>query len=209
MFPGAREKWTQEQHRNPTVEVSFNTYLFYFGLATDHFFECSRTQSDNHIPVNDDSAASSRCRPTVKLLKGKLLSITWSLLALKRWHTQKKAIFLWPLVHGGVGFSRPARNSSRSCCDGLTSDLFTETQLLVQADFVQLFPSVKCHLFYIHNTVLKLPSDAQFFFWPPMPGFIYCPRREIWKQKKQMKRPFLKFLCAFFFLSLFHHSLSF
>lgn len=72
---------------------------------------------------------------------------------------KKKAIFLWPLVHGGVGFSWPATIPSRSCCDGLTSDLLlprgaAETQLLIQAGFVQLWdiPSVKCHLFYIYST---------------------------------------------------------
>lgn len=168
--------------------------------------------------MNDDSAASSRCRPTLKLLKGKLLSITRSLLALKRW--QQKPSFYDPKsmavsALAGLLESRLGAVVTVWPLTFLLPRRGAETQLLVQADFVQLWdiPSVKCHLFYIHNTVLKLPSDAQFFFWPPMPGFIYCPRREIWKQRIKWNVLFFflffTFCAHLFFLFQIHHSLSF
>lgn len=170
MFPGAGEKQTQEQQRNSTVEESFNTYLFNFWSCQRYSLSVAHTQSDNHILVND-YAASSRCRPTLKLLKGELLSVTRSLLALKRW--QRKAIYLWPWVH--------ARVPSRSYC--WRSDLSLPrggAELLIQADFVQLWdiPSVKCHLFYIYSTDMT----HKFSFSPPCQG-LYCPHREIWKSK--------------------------
>lgn len=139
-------------------------------------FKCSHTQSDNHIVVNDDSAASSRCRPTLKLLKGKLCSITQGLL-FKR----------WPLVHGRTSLSWPVRILSRSCCDSLTFHCPDEAWSLSSSSWQFLY-SYEIFLvlsaIYITYTILKLPSDASFFFRPPMPGIILST------QGKQMKRRF-------------------
>ena len=156
--------------------------------------------------MNDESAASSRCRPTLKLLRVKSCSITQSLLALKE--VTKIAIFVWPLVHGGVGFSRPAGIPSLSCCDSLTSDLLPgggpETQLLIQADFVQLWdiPSVKCHLFYIYST--EVTKWRTIFLLAPH-ARVYTVHAGKSENKKQKKRPFffnMYFLCVASFKSI-------
>lgn len=59
-----------------------------------------------------------------------------------------------------------------------------ETQLLLQADFVQLWdiPSVKCHLFYIYST--EVTKWRTIFLLAPHDS-LYCPRREIWKQNSK------------------------
>jgi len=128
----------------------------------------------------------------------------------RRW--QKEAIFLWPVVHGGVSFSWPVRISSRSCCDGLTSDLLlpragAETQLLIQADFVQLWdiPSVKCHLFYIYSS--EVTKWRTIFLLAPPWQSLYCPHRDIWKHNSKWNIIITFFL--FFKLILFAFFLCF
>lgn len=108
-FQGQVKNRVKNSRETPLWRNPLTPICLIFGLATDILYR-AHTQSDNHILVNNDYAASSRCRPTLKLLKGELLSVTRSLLALKRW--QRKAIYLWPWVH--------ARVQSKSCCDGLT-----------------------------------------------------------------------------------------
>lgn len=181
MFPGAGGKRTLEQHRNPTAEEPFSADPFNFGLATDVLHR-SRTQSDNHILVNDDFAASSRCGPTLKLLNGKLLSITWGLFALKRW---QKAIFLRPSVRGG--FSRLLEPRPGAvvtvwpltfrCPEEEPRPSSSSRQILYSYEIFLVLSAI-----YFTYTVQKLPSDAQFFFSPPWKG-LFCPRREIQQQK--------------------------
>lgn len=162
------KKWTQEQHSHPTVEVSFNTHLFNFGLVTDILYR-SHTQSDNHIIVNDDEAASSTCRPTLKLLKGKLLSIIGVCPHWRGDKKKKKPSFYDPwsmavsasagLLESCLGAVVTVWPLTFYCLEkGLRTDS-SSRQILYSYEIFLVLSAI-----YFTYTVLKLPSDAQFFF---------------------------------------------
>lgn len=157
MFPGAGEKQTQEQQRNPTVEQSFNTYEFWSHQRNSLSSPHSKATITFWWMTTPLRAGADQ---PLKLLKGQLLSIVRSLLSLKRW--QRKAIFLWLLVR--------ARVPSRRCCDDLIFHCPEEElnsssrQILYSYDI----PSVKCHLFYKYSTEVT----HKFSFSPPSPNSL-------------------------------------
>lgn len=123
--------------------------------------------SDNHTLVNDDEAAPSTCRPTLKLLKGELLSITWSLLALKRW--QKKPSFYDPWSMAVSASPGPPESRLGAVVTVWPLTFYClEEELRPDSSSRQILYSYEIFLvlsaIYFTYTVLKLPSDAQFFF---------------------------------------------